>query len=114
MFALAWRAGSGGGVSDELATALVDMNSAAFVLTWALDAVLLAAAARVILTTSCLPRWTGWFAAVTAPLLIATVPLAMSSPPAFLLALIWIVAVSIAMAIRVTGSVRSTVPAVAS
>jgi hypothetical protein len=106
IFALAWRSGSGG-VSDELATALVDMNSAAFVLTWALDAVMLAAAARVILTTSCLPRWIGWFAAVTAPLLLVTVPLAMTGPPAFLLALIWIVATSITMAVRLPGHARS-------
>ena len=109
MFALAWRAGSSG-VSDELATALVDMNAAAFVLTWALDAIMLAAAARVILATSCLPRWTGWFAAVTAPLLLVTVPLATSGPPVFLLALIWIVAVSITMAIRLPAPVRSAVP----
>ena len=89
------------------------MNAAAFVLTWALDAVMLAAAARVILATSCLPRWTGWFAAVTAPLVLATVPLATSAPPTFLLALIWIVAVSITMAIRPPAPARSTLPAVA-
>ena len=42
IFALAWRADNG--ISDGLAAALVDMNGAAFMLTWALDAVMLAAA----------------------------------------------------------------------
>ena len=98
MFALLWRADNG--ISDGLAAAMVDMNGAAFILTWALDAVMLAAAGGVILSTRCLPRWLGWWALVTAPLLLATVPLAMSGPPTFLLALIWIVATSITIAFR--------------
>lgn len=98
MFALLWRADDG--ISDGLAAAMVDMNGAAFVLTWALDAVMLAAAGGVILSTRCLPRWLGWWALVTAPLLLATVPFALSGPPTFLLALIWIVATSITIALR--------------
>ena len=98
MFALAWRANDG--ISNGLAAAMVDMNGAAFVLTWALDAVVLAAAGGVILRTRCLPRWLGWFALATAPLLLANIPMAISGPPLFLLALIWIVATSITLVLR--------------
>ena len=98
MFALLWRADDG--ISDGLAAAMVDMNGAAFLLTWALDAVMLAAAGAVILSTRCLPRWLGWWGLITAPLLLATVPFAMSGPPTFLLSLIWIVATSITLGVR--------------
>jgi hypothetical protein len=37
---------------------------------------------------------------VTAPLLLLNVPLAVNGPPLFLLALIWIVATSLTIAIR--------------
>jgi len=90
MFALVWRADNG--ISDGLAAAMVDMNAAAFVLTWALDAFMLAAAGAIILRTHCLPRWLGWWALATAPLLLINVPVAISGPPFFLLALIWFVA----------------------
>ncbi|WP_411277335.1 hypothetical protein [Gaiella sp.] len=61
---------------------------------------MLAAAGGVILSTRCLPRWLGWWALATAPLLLATVPFATSGPPTLLLALIWIVATSITLVIR--------------
>ena len=115
MFALGWRADTG--VSDGLAAALVDMNEIAFVLTWALDAVLLAAAGGVILRTRCLPRWLGWFALVTAPFLLASVSVAIAGPPLFLLALIWIVAASVTLVIRpnaaVSAAAEEGVPTVA-
>ena len=98
IFALLWRADNG--ISDGLAAALVDMNGAAFILTWALDAVMLAAAGAVILRTRCLPRWLGWWAIISAPLLLASVPFALSGPPTFLLALLWITAASITLALR--------------
>jgi len=98
MFALLWRADDG--ISDGLAAAMVDMNGASFILTWALDAVMLAAAGGVIVSTRCLPRWLGWWALATAPLLLVNVPLAVNGPPLFLLALIWIVATSLTIAIR--------------
>jgi hypothetical protein len=107
IFALAWRADAG--VSEGLAAALVDMNAAAFVLTWALDAVMLAAAGGVILRTRTLPRWLGWLGLVSAPLVLAGVPVAISGPPTFLLALLWIAAASIALSFRI--SQRSGVPA---
>ena len=114
MFALLWRADDG--ISDGLAAAMVDMNGAAFVLTWALDAVMLAAAGGVILSTRCLPRWLGWLGLLTAPLLLATVPFAMSGPPTFLLGLLWIVAASLTLALRggsavATNPTRMEVPA---
>ena len=59
MFALLWRADDE--ISDGLAAVLVDMNGASFILTWALDAVMLASAGGVILSTRCLPRWLGWW-----------------------------------------------------
>jgi hypothetical protein len=61
---------------------------------------MLAAAGSVILHTRCLPRWLGWWALVTAPLLLVNVPMAVNGPPLFLLALIWIVATSLTIAIR--------------
>ena len=103
IFALAWRADDG--VSDGLAAALVDMNAASFVLTWALDAVMLAAAGGLVLRNGGLPRWLGWFGLVSAPLVLAGVPFAMVGPPTFLLALLWIVAASIALTRRVGAAV---------
>ncbi|MFL5953364.1 MAG: hypothetical protein ACJ76I_04555 [Gaiellaceae bacterium] len=97
MFALAWRARD---MSDGLATALVDMNGAAFLLTWALDAIVLAAAGSLILTTRCLPRWLGWWAVATAPLLLVVLPLGNDAPPTFLFALIWFLATGITLARR--------------
>lgn len=107
IFALAWRSDTG--VSDGLAAALVDMNSAAFVLTWALEAFMLAAAGGIIMRTRCLPRWLGWFGLVSAPLVLAGVPVAVSGPPTFLRALLWIVTASIALSIRTVPSVRGAV-----
>ena len=103
MFALAWRADDG--VSDGLAAALVDMNGASFALTWALDAVMLAAAGGLVLRNGGLPRWLGWSGLVSAPLVLAGVPFAMVGPPTFLLALLWIVAASIALSRRVGAAV---------
>jgi hypothetical protein len=111
IFALAWRARD---MSDGLAAAMVDMNSAAFLLTWALDAVLLLAAGTVIFTTGCLPRWLGWWAVATAPLLVVVLPLGNNAPPTFLLALVWFLATGIALARRpdrVLGTVRVPVAA---
>src|SRR5215210_6281485 len=52
------------GMDSQLAAALLDMNGVSFVLTWAIDAALLAATAVVVLSTGALPRWLGWSAAV--------------------------------------------------
>jgi hypothetical protein len=111
MFALAWRADDG--ISDGLAAALVDMNSGAFVLTWALDGLMLAAAGAVVLRTGCLPRWQGWWALVTAPLLLVNVAVAISGPPLFLLALLWFVFTGVTLALRGERQVRAPIPVAA-
>jgi len=96
---------AGEGIDPQLAAALLDMNGFAFVLTFALDALMLAAAAAVVLHTAVLPRWLGIAAGVTAPLLLATVAGAASVPPvAMLLVLLWIAAVSVVL-VRRAGAV---------
>jgi hypothetical protein len=95
-FAVLHRAGKG--LSPQLATALFDMDNAGFALDWALTAVMLAATAGVVLRTGVLPRWLGRSALAIAPLLLASVPLLTTDgPPIFLLALLWIIAASVAL-----------------
>ena len=74
------------------------MNGVSFVLTWAIDAVLLAATAVVVFGTGALPRWLGWSAAVLSPALLVGV--AFAHPLAFVpyvLTTLWIVATSIVL-----------------
>jgi hypothetical protein len=95
-FAVLYRARDG--LSPQLATALFDMNNAAFAVDWALTAVMLAATAGVVLRTGVLPRWLGRSALAIAPLLLASVPFfTTDGPPIFLLALVWIIAASVAL-----------------
>jgi hypothetical protein len=111
VFAALWRGHEG--FTPQLAAALLDMNNAAFVLTWALDAVMLGAAAIVIVRSAILPRWTGWFAAVAAVVSLATVPVAAKAPPlGILLTFIWLVAVSVVLLRGRVGSPRTS-PALA-
>jgi hypothetical protein len=100
-FAVLYRARDG--LSPQLAAALFDMNNAAFALDWALTAVMLAGTAGVVLQTGVLPRWLGLSALVIAPLLLASVPFftADGGPPTFLLALLWIIATSVALIRRI-------------
>ena len=96
LFAAVWR--SDQRVDPQLATALVDMNNVAFVLTWTVDAVMLAAAAIVILKSRALPRWLGWLGAFTATISMLSVPLADRVPPVgILLTFVWIVSVSVVL-----------------
>lgn len=95
-FAAVWRTKQG--MSLELASALLDMNNVAFVLTWAVDAVMLGAAAIVIVRSGILPRWLGWFAGVTAAISLATVPVAAKAPPlGILLTFLWLILVSVVL-----------------
>jgi hypothetical protein len=74
------------------------MNNAAFALDWALSALMLAATGGVVLRTGVLPRWLGRSALVIAPLLLASLPFfTTDGPPTFLLALLWIIAASVAL-----------------
>jgi hypothetical protein len=96
LFAAVWRSHHG---SDPLlATALVDMNNVAFVLTWTVDAVMLGAAAIVILRSRALPRWLGWLGAVAAAVSLLSVPVADRVPPVgILLTFVWIVSLSVVL-----------------
>ena len=87
------------GMDPQLAAALLDMNGVSFVLTWAIDAVLLAATAVVVLRTGALPRWLGWIAAVLSPALLVGVAFATSFGfvPYVLYTTLWIVATSIVL-----------------
>jgi hypothetical protein len=106
-FALLYRAQDG--ISPQLATALFDMNNAAFALDWALSALMLAATAGVVLRTDVLPRWVAWSALAIAPLLLASVPLLTlgDGPPVFLFALLWIIGTSVALIRRADAPVTT-------
>jgi hypothetical protein len=111
-FAVYWRAQDGW--SPQLATALFDMNDAAFVLTWAIDALMLAAAATVVFRTGVLPRWVGWLGAVAAALAVASVPVATKVPPlGMLLTFAWILATSAVLTRRALRPAARGVPATA-
>jgi hypothetical protein len=89
------------GWNPQVLTARFDMNDAAFVLTWAIDALMLGAAAIVILRSGVLPRWLGWLAAAACTISIATVPVAMKAPPlGILLTFIWLIGTSVVLTRR--------------
>lgn len=96
VFAVMWR--SQQGFDPQVATALLDMNDAAFTLTWLLDGVMLGAAAVVIFRSAVLPRWLGWLGAVAAAISLASIPVANHVPPiGILLTFVWIVGTSIVL-----------------
>lgn len=107
MFAVMWRADDG--LSDELAAVLVDMNGAAFVLTWALDALMLAAAGAVIVMTRCAPRWLGWSALAIAGLSMIAVATP-SAPIGFMFALLWFVVAGVTLAWRGAAELAAMPP----
>jgi Domain of unknown function (DUF4386) len=86
-------------IDPQLAKALIEMNDYAFLLTWAVDAVLLGAVAASALRTGALPRWLAISAAVIAALLLASLAGGNEAPPfGFLLALLWFVAAGVVLA----------------
>ena len=86
-------------IDPQLAKALIEMNDYAFLLTWAVDAVLLGAVAASALRTGALPRWLAISAAVIAALLLASLAGGNQAPPfGFLLALLWFVAAGVVLA----------------
>lgn len=98
-FALEWRARQG--FDPQLAAAILDADNVAFILTWALDAVWLAAAAFATLRMRVLPRWLGILAAVTAPVLLLSTAAANHVPPlGMLLTLVWIAATGLVVLLR--------------
>jgi len=86
-----------GGIDPQLAAVLVNIDNFAFLLTWAIDAVMIGAVAAVALRTAVLPRWIAVSGAVLAPLLLVSIAGGDNAPPVFLLALLWFVAVSVAL-----------------
>lgn len=100
---------AGPGVDVQVATVLNDLHLGTYALSWAVQALFLAATAVVALRTCALPRWLGWSAAAISVASLAAV----ASPtgnlveiPAFLF-LIWVVAVSVVL-IRRTDETSPT------
>ena len=111
-FAAIWRHADG--INPQLAAALIDMNNVSFVLTWTLDAVMLAAAATVIFRRAVLPRWLGWLGAVASAILIVSAPAADQVPPlGMLLAFVWIVGTSVVLTRRALRPQTRMAPAAA-
>ncbi len=99
MLALFYRGQSG--LDTQLATALIDMNSFAFIQTWAAEAIFVGAAAAAGIRYSALPGWLAWSGAVVAVLLLAAVPLAFGpAGTAMLLFLVWMIVASVTLVIR--------------
>ncbi|MBA2461078.1 MAG: hypothetical protein H0V45_04830 [Actinobacteria bacterium] len=93
--------------------ALDRMNEVAFVAQMLPDGVMLAAIAILTLKTGALPRWLGWLAAVTAPLLLVNgMFLDADFGPAFLLFLLWTLLASVVLTVR-PSEVRSPAERVA-
>jgi hypothetical protein len=89
------------GFDPQVATALTDMRDFAFVLTWAFDALILAAAAVVVLQTRALPRLLGGAAAILAPGLLIGIPFSDSQGfIPFVLTMLWISVAGVAIALR--------------
>ena len=92
------------GDTTAIHEALERMNEVAFVAQMLPDGVMLAAIAIVTLKTQVLPRWLGWLAAVTAPLLLVNgMFLDADFGPAFLLFLLWTLLASVVLTIRPSG-----------
>ena len=99
MLALFYRGQSG--FDTQLATALIDMNSFAFIQTWAAEAIFLGAAAAAGIRYGALPGWLAWSGAVVAVLLLAAVPLAFGpAGTAMLLFLAWMIVASVTLVVR--------------
>jgi len=92
------------GEATEIHHALDAVNRVAFMATLLPLGVLMAAVALVTLTTHVLPRWLGWFAALTAPLLLVNgMFLDEDFGPAFLLFLLWVLFASVVLIVRPDG-----------
>ena len=98
---------------DETAIhkALDEMNNVAFISTMLPLGVLMAAVAVIALKTRVLPRWLGWLAAVTAPLLLVNgMFLDAEFGPAILLFLLWTLLASVVLTVRQPGGSHSPAP----
>jgi hypothetical protein len=86
------------GLDHQVGRAMIETNDMAFVLTWPINAVFLAAAGAVIVRTRVLPRWLGWSGIAAAVTLVVGAPLSgREGGPLFLVFLLWVVAASITL-----------------
>jgi hypothetical protein len=93
------------GDTTAIHKALDRMNEVAFIAQMLPDGVMLAAIALLTLKTRALPRWLGWLAAVTAPLLLVNgMFLDAEFGPAFLLFLLWTLLASVVLTLRPGGA----------
>jgi hypothetical protein len=98
-----------GQLDPTLAKTLLLMNGGLFVVMWATSAIYVGATAILVLRTHALPRLIGWSGALLAPALVAASLAVWEYDAAFLawaLTMLWIIATSIAAAIR-AGEPRS-------
>jgi hypothetical protein len=100
------------GDATPIHKALEDMNSVAFIVTMLPLSVLMAAVAVIALKTRVLPRWLGWLAAFTAPLLLVNgMFLDADFGPAFLLFMLWTLLASVVLTVRSSGVQSKAAPA---
>jgi hypothetical protein len=92
-------------LTPELAKALITMNAATWVLTWATSAVWIAGASALILRTRVIPAamgWTGLVLAVALPAAAALVWTAETLTLVWLVTTVWILVLSVTFALRVS------------
>ena len=100
-----------GGIDPSLHAALEEMADAAFVVSLPALGICAGAAAAVVLRTSVLPAWLGWFAAVTASLLIAnTFAVGGDQGPSFVLFMLWTLITGIVLLRRASASAHAISP----
>ena len=104
-----------GGVQESLHPALQELADAAFIVSLPALGLCLGAVAAVALRTGVLPAWLGWFAAVTAALLVANgFAVGGDQGPAFVLFLLWALVTGIVLLRRAVVTSRPSVAASAS
>lgn len=94
------------GLDPQLARLVFDMGNLGFANSWVPLGSMLLASGAVVLRTNALPRWLGWLALATAPLLLAaravwTWPIAFVP---YVLFWIWVVAASVVLLRRTAGA----------
>jgi hypothetical protein len=99
-----------GGIDPSLHAALQEMADAAFIVSLPALGICLGAVAAVVLRNGALPAWLGWFAAVTAPLLVANgFAVGGDEGPAFVLFMLWTLVTGIVLLRRAVMASRRSV-----
>jgi hypothetical protein len=96
------------GIDTQVGAALIDINNFCFILTWAVDGMMLAALATGGWCFKALPTWLAWFTAVVAIALLAA-PALINGPGflAMLRFLVWAVVTSVTLVIRPASHVAA-------